>query len=115
MTEVALVEANDAFTHVAVRGKLDAAGVDSVDFTLSSQTTARGKPAVIDLGSVGFIASLGIAMLVRIARDLRGQGAGMAVVAASDPVKSVLEMMKMDPLFSVVATRDDALRALGLQ
>jgi anti-anti-sigma factor len=113
MTDVALVEANDAFSHLAVRGRLDAAGVDAVDFTLTSRAVTPGKPAIIDLGAVDFIASLGIAMLVRIARDLRGQGAGMAVVA-TEPVKGLLEMMKMDPLFSVVATRDDALRALGL-
>ena len=115
MTEVALVEANEAYTHLAVRGKLDAAGVDAVDFTLTSQTEARGKPAVIDLSAVPFIASLGIAMLVRLARQMRAQGVRVAVVAGSDPVKSVLHMMKVDPLFPVVGTRDDALRALGVR
>ena len=113
MTEVALLEANDTFTHVAVRGKLDAAGVDAVDLRLTSHTVPRGKAAVVDLSGVEFIASLGIAMLVRIARAMRGHGAGMAVVAA-DPVRGLLEMMKLDPLFPVVASRDEALRALGL-
>ena len=115
MTQVALLETSEAYTHVAVRGRLDAAGVEAVDFTLTSQIEARGKPTVIDLTGVDFIASLGIAMLVRIARDMRENGLRIAVVAANQPVRGVLEMMKMDPLFSVVATQDDALRALGLK
>ena len=114
MTQVALLETSEAYTHVAVRGRLDAAGVEAVDFTLTSQIEARGKPTVIDLSGVDFIASLGIALLVRIARDMRENGLKVAVVAANQPVRGVLEMMKMEPLFPVVGTRDEALRALGV-
>lgn len=81
MTEVILIEATDAFTNVAVRGKLDAAGVGEVDLKLTAQTAARRKPAVIDLTEVGFIASLGIGMLVAIAKSMRSHGVGVVVIA----------------------------------
>jgi anti-sigma B factor antagonist len=113
MTEVLLVEATDAFTSVAVRGRLDAAGVGEVDLKLTSQTVARRKPAIIDLTEVSFIASLGIGMLVAIARSLRSHGVGVAVVAGPH-VRKILEMTNVGSLVPVVATREEALLALDV-
>ena len=115
MTQVAVIEATDAFTHVAVRGKLDAAGVGVVDLKLTTETVARHRPAVIDLSDVVFIASMGIGMLIRVAQALRGHGLRMAIVAKPSPVKDILDLMKMEALFPVVATREDALRILGVE
>jgi len=114
MAEVILVEAADTFTHVAVRGKLDAVGVSAADLPLTGQTVARRKPAIIDLTEVGFLASLGIGMLVTIARAMRGHGLRIAVVAASPVVHETLEMTNLGPLVPVVATREAALQALGV-
>jgi anti-anti-sigma factor len=114
MTEVVLVEAADAFTHVAVKGKLDAAGVGEADLRLTSQTVPRHKPAIIDLSEVAFIASMGIGMLVAIAKSMRAHGLGVAVIAGDPPVRHVLEITNLSPLIHVVGTRHDALRALGL-
>ena len=111
MTEVILIEATEAFTNVAVRGRLDAAGVGEVDLKLTAQTAARRKPAIIDLTDVGFIASLGIGMLVAIAKSMRSRGLRVVVVAGP-PVGDVLRMTNIGSLIPVVATRDDALRAL---
>jgi anti-anti-sigma factor len=113
MTEVILVEATDAFTNVAVRGRLDAAGVGEADLKLTSHTVTRRKPAVIDLTEVGFIASLGIGMLVAIARSMRSHGVGLVVVA-EPPVRSILDTMNVGSLIPVVATREDALKVLGV-
>lgn len=114
MTEVVLIEAADAFTIVAVRGRLDAAGVGEADLKLTAQTVSRQKPAIIDLSDVGFIASLGIGMLVAVAKALRARRLGVAVVTGSSPVRHTLEITRLDPLIQVVATRHDALRSLGL-
>ena len=114
MAEVVLVEATDAFTHVAVRGKLDAAGVSEVDLKLTAQTVARRRPAVIDLTEVGFIASLGIGMLAVIARSMHSHGLGTAIIVDSPSVRSALEMVNIGPLILLVATREDALRALAV-
>ena len=112
MTEVVLIEATEAFTHVAVRGRLDAAGVGEVDLKLTAQTAARRKPAIIDLTEVGFMASLGIGMLVTIAKSMRARGLHVVVVAGS-PVGDVLRMTNIASLIPVVATREDAIRVLG--
>ena len=115
MTEVHLLEATEAYTHLALQGRLDSAGAGAVDLELTSQTVARRKPVIVDLSQVPFIASLGIGMLVRIARSLSGHGLRMVAVAPNQPVRHVLELMKLDSLLPVVTTRDEALRALGLE
>jgi len=113
MTEVVLVEAAETHTSVAVKGRLDAAGVGEVELKLTTHTVARQKPAVIDLTDVGFIASLGIGMLVAIAKSLRARGVGVAVVAMP-PVSTILETTHLAPVLHIVASREDARRALGL-
>jgi anti-sigma B factor antagonist len=114
MAELDLVETNDAFTHVALRGRLDAAGADTVGVKLTSQTVERRKPAIVDLSEVPFIASLGIGMLVQVARSLASHGAQAVALAPNEPVRGVLRLMQLGDLLPVVATREEALRALGL-
>ena len=65
MAEVILVEATEALTHVAVRGKLDAAGVGRVDTQLTLEIVSRGKPAILDMSVVTVIASIGLGVLSR--------------------------------------------------
>jgi anti-anti-sigma factor len=114
MAEVVLVEAAETFTHVAVRGKLDAAGVGEVDLKLTSHTVARRKPAVVDFGDVEFISSLGIGMLVTIAKSMRTHGVGVVILAARPQVVHALELTLVSTLIPIVATRGEALRTLGL-
>ena len=115
MTEIHVVEATEAYTHLAVHGRLDSAGAGAVDLKLTSETVARRKPAIVDLSDVPFIASLGIGLLVRIARSLASHGVRMVAVAPNEPVRGVLQLMMLDDLLPVVATRDEAIRALGLE
>jgi anti-anti-sigma factor len=114
MADVILVEAAEAFTHVAVWGRLDAAGVSEVELKLTSQTVARRKPAVIELGDVTFIASLGIGMIVTIARSMRSHGVGLALLVGTTPVREVLDMMAIGSLIPIATTRAEALEKLGV-
>lgn len=114
MTEVLLVEAADRFTHVAVKGNLDAAGVGEADLRLTAQTVTRHKPAIVDLSEVAFIGSLGIGMLAAIAKALLAHHVGLAVVSRPSPVRDVLELTNLSPLILVVGSREEALQALGL-
>jgi len=113
MAEVRLVEASQVLTHVAVSGRLDAAGVGQVDLKLSSLTVALRRPAVIDLSEVTLLTSLGIGMLATVAKAMRSHGLKVAVVAADPQVTRVLEMASVATLLPVAPTREDALRALA--
>ena len=112
--DVQLVEETDAYTHVALRGNLDESWSEADNQRLTSQTVARGKPAILDLSNVGRITSLGIGVLITIERSMRSQDMGLAIIVGQTPVRQVLEMTSIDILIPVRSTRDEALSALRL-
>ena len=111
MAKLTVIEANDALTHVALHGRLDISGVGEVELHLTAQTVARRKPAIIDLSAVELLASIGIGMLVKIARSLHSHGV-MLVVVATGISKDNLERLKVNEIFPIVSTSDEALRIL---
>jgi anti-anti-sigma factor len=114
MAQIVVVEANDSFTHVAVRGRLDLSGVDAVELELTKQVVTRRKPAIVDISSVEILASIGVGMLVKIARSMHSHGLIFGVVATGLS-KDVLERLKVNAIFPVVPTYDDAVRVLMLE
>jgi anti-anti-sigma factor len=113
MAELIVIEANDALTHVALRGRLDVTGVDQVEHQLTSQTVARGLPAIVDISAVEILASIGVGMLVRIARSMHSRGLIFGVVAQGLG-HEVLVRLKVDSVFPVVATYEEARQRLML-
>ena len=114
MAEILVIEANDAFTHVALRGRLDVTGVSDVELELARQTVARRKPAIVDICAVDILASIGVGMLVKTARSMHSHGLIFGVVATGLS-KEVLLRLKVDTVFPVVATYEEALRILMLE
>jgi len=114
MAEIVVIEANDAFTHVAVRGKLDANGVGDVELELTKHTVARRKPAIVDISAVDVLASIGVGMLVKNARSMHSYGLIFGVVATGLS-KEILERLKVNTIFPVVSTYEEALRTLMLE
>ncbi len=114
MAEIVVIEANETFTHVALRGRLDVAGVSDVERELAKQTVARRKPAIVDISEVEILASIGVGMLVKIARSMHSYGLIFGVVATGLS-KEILERLKVNTIFPVVPSYEDALKTLMLE
>jgi anti-anti-sigma factor len=114
MAEIVVIEANDSLTHVALRGRLDVTGVEDVELELTRHTVARRKPAIVDISAVDVLASIGVGMLVKHARSMHSHGLIFGVVATGLG-KEILERLKVDTIFPVVPTYEDALRTLMLE
>ena len=114
MAEIVVIEANDTLTHLALRGRLDLTGVEDVEVELTRQTVARRKPAIVDISAVDILASIGVGMLVKNARAMHSYGLIFGVVATGLS-KEVLEHLKVNTVFPVVSTYEEALRTLMLE
>jgi len=114
MAEIVVIEVNDAFTHVALRGRLDTAGVSDVERELMKETVARRKPAIVDITAVEILASIGVGMLVKNARSMHSYSLIYGVVATGLG-KEILERLKVNSIFPVVPSYEEALRALMLE
>ena len=95
-------------TCVALEGRLDAAGADAIGIRFTSATAAQGRPVVVDLAGVSFIASLGIRLLIANARSLSQKGTTMVLFGAGEQVARVLHDAAIDQLIPCVATQADA-------
>jgi anti-sigma B factor antagonist len=110
--ELRIIQSTDAITHVALSGRLDAPGVQQVGIRFQGATASRGKPTIIDLTHLEFIASLGLGMLLTCARALHGRGARTVIVNPQPLVKKALEAAHMDSVIPVVKDIQEAEAAL---
>lgn len=96
---------------VTVSGELDLVTApqltESVELVCGKQPTAL----VIDLSSVGFLASAGMSLLASTHQKL-GDTAGFAVVADGPATGRPLTLVGLDQLFGIFATVEEALDAL---
>ena len=66
------------------------------------------KKIVVDLEKVNYIDSSGLATLVEILKKTKMQGGALGLSGLSDKVKSLFEITKLDKLFMVLQTQDEA-------
>ena len=83
----------DTFHHVALRGRLDA------DFNNALSTS---KHAFVDLSEVTFLSSMGVRMLLSMAKTLDRGGSKVVLLAPSEFVAETLRHTAIDELIPVV-------------
>jgi anti-anti-sigma factor len=64
---------------VGLVGRLDTPGVDAIETRLTAAVCPRGARTVVDLSEVEFIGSLGLRMLITIARTLSRKNGKMVL------------------------------------
>jgi anti-sigma B factor antagonist len=96
---------------IAITGRLDVAGTDTVATQLAALAAAR-KGVVVDLTSVQFLASIGIRALITTAKSVQQRGGKMVlVVAGGSSVVMSLEATGVNELIPVFRNAADAERA----
>ena len=100
--ELAILEEEDTHTLVALKGQLDMEGVGKVDVRFSAATVARGKPTLVELSGVEFIASLGMGMLVACARALGRKGVPMILVNPQLLVEKARKTARLQEILPMV-------------
>jgi anti-sigma B factor antagonist len=68
---------------------------------------------VVDLSEVTFIDSTALGVLIGGVRRVHGAGGAMTLVVTSRPVERVLSVTGLDRVFSMHATRAEAIEALA--
>ena len=106
MNEV-VSEISGDFALVRVRGEVDLSWSQSVRKTLLD-ALAKAKAVGVELSEVSYIDSSGIAALVEGFQSARSKGQKFALVAASQPVRAVLQLARLDRVFPMVDTVDAA-------
>ena len=97
---------------IAVSGRLDVEGTDSVADKLAELVKAARKGVVVDLSALKFLASIGIRPLILAAKELKARGGRMVLVVDSDStVMMSIKATGIDQLMPVFDDSSDAERA----
>lgn len=88
-----------------LRGRLDATWSDFAHSAVEEAVRAGARRVGLDLAAVPYMSSAGIRVLVQGYKHLSGIGGAFFVVAASEQVRSVLELSGLDDLLSPVTAQ----------
>lgn len=69
----------------------------------------RNRTVLVDMSAIAYIDSSGVASLVEAFQSARKAGSRFALVAVSDAALRVLQLARLDRIFSIHASLDDAL------
>ena len=111
--QITQIRLDQEITHLALAGRLDAAGLQGNDIKFAGFTSARRKPTLVDLSQVEFIASLGVGMLISCATTLQRSGMKLVLLNPSETVERVLQTLGIDQVIPIARTLEDGLRLLG--
>jgi anti-anti-sigma factor len=94
----------DQFTEVIVKGRLDGYWADHLTRALEEVVRSGADHIRLNLAGVDYISSMGIRVLVLFYQQLRRINGSFVVSNPSDPVKRILEMMRLGDLLVARST-----------
>lgn len=103
--------ADDEVTRVALRGRLDLGGAAGIESAFAAEVASGGRAAVVDLGEVSFLASMGMRLFVHAAKELHRDGRRLVLLRPQENVRQALEMAG---LLGILPVADDERAALAL-
>ena len=104
-----LVEHNDfedGVRMIRLKGRLDLEGSEAVDLKLTSLCAARRGFVIVDMSGVEFMSSIGISVLVRVARACSQRQGRLVLLSPGPNVLDVLVRTQIDqiiPIYSDLA------------
>jgi len=106
---------------IIVRGNIVIAGFEGdVDIHTSPdarkvllECVGRKMPVLVDLSRVSYIDSSGIASLVESLQTARKGGSDLALVSVSEAALRVLQLARLDKVFSIYISIDAGIEGIG--
>jgi anti-anti-sigma factor len=110
--ELDILEQTDALTRVALVGRLDTAGAMDVEKVFAKAVADAGKPAIVDLSQVSFIASMGMRLLISCAQALGRSHAALVLLNPQPPVEGALRLVGLTDTIHLARDPQEALALL---
>jgi anti-sigma B factor antagonist len=103
------IDEQDGCTVLRLSGDVDLAASPALRKTLMELMFER-REVVIDLAAVTYMDSSGVAGLVEAYQMARKNGSRFVLAQPSDPVKRVLQLARLDRVFTIADSLDAALK-----
>ena len=96
-------EIADGIVNITLAGRLDTAGVGSIETRLTASIVPRAARAMVDLTQVEFAGSLAIRMFITIARAVGRKNGKLVLYAPQPAVRQVFETAALQDIIPICA------------
>jgi len=103
----------DGVRLIRLRGRLDMEGADAIDLKLTSLAAVQKGYVVLDLALVEFLASIGVSVIVRVARAVSSREGRLVLLSPRPNVADVLMRTQIDQIIPVCGDLASAKSALA--
>jgi anti-sigma B factor antagonist len=98
---------------ITLDGRLDIEGANEIDMQFTALTATKKAAVIVDMGKVGFLASIGIRTLLSSAKACAKRGGQMVVFDPQPMVRDVLESSGVSTLIPVFDDEPSARAAVA--
>jgi anti-sigma B factor antagonist len=110
--EMKVRDGADGVLDVALVGRLDTPGVAGIELSFTAALVPRAARAVIDMSEVEFVGSMGIRMLISVARALSKKQGKLVLYKPQPMVEEVFNTVALGEIISVQPDAPSALAAV---
>ncbi|MBC8383423.1 MAG: STAS domain-containing protein [Candidatus Cloacimonetes bacterium] len=93
-------------------GRLDANTSGELEAILIPMIDEGEKKIILDFSALEYISSAGLRLLLLAAKKLRNIKGEIVLCSMKDFIKEIFEISGFTPIFTIVDTKEDALKAL---
>jgi anti-anti-sigma factor len=102
---------DDDVTRLALNGRLDYQGTGEIELAFTAQTATMHRAAVVDLSEVSFLASIGMRLLLQVAKALHRTDHRLVLLRPQENVRQALEVAGLAEILPIA---NDEAQALAL-
>jgi anti-anti-sigma factor len=106
--ELSYADLENGVRKIDLKGRLDIEGASGIDLKFTSLVATQRAFIIVDLALVDFIASLGVATLVRSAKAASLRKGKLVLLNPQPNVAKVLAATRVDQVLPVCANLDEA-------
>ncbi len=104
----------DSERHVlAIRGEIDLFTAPELKQVLAESIEAGRIRIIVDLTETTFLDSTALGVLIGAVKRLRSRHGALAMVNVDENIAKTFEITGLDQIFTIVATRDEAVEAVA--
>jgi anti-sigma B factor antagonist len=96
---------------VGVDGQLIVGNRQELKQKVLESLDGGAKKFVVDFSKTGYIDSSGLGVLVSLSKKIREQGGELRLAGLNEDLQTLFELTKLDTLFAITRTADEALAA----
>ena len=94
---------------VAIDGQLIVSNRQELKQKLLDELEGGARKILVDFTNTGYIDSSGLGVLVSLSKKVREQGGELRLAGLNDDLRTLFELTKLDTLFQIADSRDQAL------